>query len=153
MYQVLLYVHILAAVVWVGGAFLAQLLTLRMGRSSPADLPSLGRALSFLGMRVFLPASIILFVAGAAMVAQAWSFGDLWVAVSMALWLASILTGALYLGPRTQKIAELHEAEGPTSEAARDLTARVMLVSRLELVSFAVIIALMVFKPGAGAPG
>ena len=150
MYQVLLYIHILAAVVWVGGAFFAQLLTLRIGRSSPADLPNLGRALSFLGMRVFLSASIVLFVAGAAMVAQAWSFGDLWVAVSMALWLVSILAGALYIGPRTQKIAEFYETEGPASKAARDLTARVLLVSRLELVSFAVIVALMVFKPGAG---
>ena len=43
------------------------------------------------------------------------------------------------------------EAEGPTSTAARALLDRVFLVSRLELVSFAVIIALMVFKPGSGA--
>ena len=149
MYQVLLYTHILAAIVWVGGAFFAQLLTIRIGRASPADLPSIGRTLSFLGMRVFLPASIILFLAGAAMVAQAWSFGDLWIAVSMALWLASALVGALFIGPSTKKIAEFYDTEGPTSEAARALTARVFLVSRLELVSFAVIIALMVFKPGA----
>ena len=43
------------------------------------------------------------------------------------------------------------EAEGPTSTAARALLGRIFLVSRLELLSFAVIIALMVFKPGAGA--
>ena len=111
---------------------------------SVADLP-------VLSMRVFLPASILLFLAGAAMVAQQWGFGQTWVAVSMGLWLVSVIAGAVYIGPRTKKVAQLFEAEGPTSTAARAMLGRVFLVSRLELVSFAVIIALMVFKPGAGA--
>jgi uncharacterized membrane protein len=152
MYEVLLYVHIVCAVIWVGGAFFAQLLALRVQRSTdPADLPKFGRNVEFLGMRVFLPASILLFIAGAAMVAQRWSFGDVWVSVSMGLWLLSAIAGALYIGPRTKKIAELFEAEGPTSTAARSLMDKVFLVSRLELVSFAIIVALMVFKPGAGS--
>ena len=152
MYQVLLYVHIICAVIWVGGAFFSQLLALRVERSTdPVDLPKLGRNLEFLGLRVFLPASILLVLAGAAMVAQQWGFGQTWVAVSMGLWLVSVIAGAVYIGPRTKKIAELFEAEGPTSTAARAMLGRVFLVSRLELVSFAVIIALMVFKPGAGA--
>ena len=152
MYEVLLYVHIVCAVIWVGGAFFAQLLALRVQRSTdPSDLPKFGRNVEFLGMRVFLPASILLFIAGAAMVAQRWAFGDLWVAISMALWLLSALAGALYIGPRTKRVSELFEAEGPTSTAARSLLDKVFLVSRLELVSFAIIVALMVFKPGAGS--
>ena len=152
MYEVLLYVHIVCAVIWVGGAFFSQVLALRVERSTdPGDLPKLGRTLEFLGMRVFLPAAILLFIAGAAMVAQRWSFGDAWVAVSMSLWLLSALAGALYIGPRTKRISELFEAEGPTSTAARSLLDKVFLASRLELVSFALIIALMVFKPGAGS--
>ena len=152
MYEVLLYVHIVCAVIWVGGAFFAQLLALRVERSTdPADLPKFGRNVEFLGMRVFLPASIVLFVAGAAMVAQRWAFGDLWVSISMTLWLVSALAGALYIGPRTKRVSELFESEGPTSAAARSLLDKVFVASRLELVSFAVIVALMVFKPGAAA--
>jgi uncharacterized membrane protein len=152
MYEALLFIHIICAVIWVGGAFFAQLLVLRVQRSTdPADLPKLGRHLEFLGLRVFLPVSIILFIAGAIMTAQQWGFGQTWVSVSMGLWVLSALAGALYIGPRTKKIAELFEAEGPSSTAARALMDRVFLVSRLELVSFAIIIALMVFKPGAGA--
>ena len=151
MYEVLLYVHIVCAVIWVGGAFFAQLLALRVQRSTdPADLPKFGRNVEFLGTRVFLPASILLFIAGAVMVAQRWSFGDVWVSVSMGLWLLSAIAGSLYIGPRTKKIAELFESEGPTSAGARSLMDKVFLVSRLELVSFAIIVALMVFKPGAG---
>ena len=96
-------------------------------------------------------APILASIAIAAMVAQQWGFGQTWVAVSMGLWLLSVIAGAIYVGPRTKKIAELFEAEGPSSTAARALLGRVFLVSRLELVSFAIIIALMVFKPGAGA--
>jgi uncharacterized membrane protein len=151
MYLVLLYVHIVCAVIWVGGAFFSQLLAIRVARSTdPADLPKLGRNMEFLGMRVFLPASILLFLAGLAMVAQQWSFGQTWIALAIALWILSVIAGAVYVGPRTQKVAALFESEGPASTAARALLGRIFLVSRLELVSFAIIIALMVFKPGSG---
>jgi uncharacterized membrane protein len=151
LYQLLLYVHIVCAVIWVGGAFYSQLLALRVTRSDdPADLPKLGRNLEFLGQRVFLPAAVLLFIAGAAMVANRWSFGQTWVAVAVALWILSAVAGAVYLGPRTKTVSELFEREGPTSTAATALMDRLFLVSRLELVSFAIIIAMMVFKPGAG---
>ena len=40
------------------------------------------------------------------------------------------------------------EAEGPESAAGRKLIGRMFPVWRLEMVSFAIIIGLMVFKPG-----
>lgn len=150
MYQLLLYVHILAAVVWVGGALYAQILAIRAARSDdPAVLPRLAREIEFIGSRVFKPAAIVLFLAGAAMTIQAWSFGQLWIAVSVALWVASAVAGAVYLEPRARRVAALFDDEGPTSASGRALLDRMFLVSRLELASFAVIIALMVFKPGA----
>src|SRR4029077_6452590 len=152
MYQVLLFIHIICAMIWVGGAFYAQLYAVLVQRSDdPAELPVVGKRLEILGTRVFLPASILLFIAGAAIVAQQWSFGQTWVAIAIALWLLSALSGALYLGPRVKKMSELYEAEGPTSTAARAIMDRLFLVSRLELVSFAIIIFMMVFKPGAGS--
>jgi len=149
-YQLLLYVHIICAVIWVGGAVYAQLLAYRVARSpDPAELPQLARHIEFIGTRVFMPAALLLFIAGTAMTLQAWSFGKAWIAVSVALWVLSVVVGAVYLGPRVKRAAELFEAEGPTSQAGRDLINRLFLVSRLELVWFAVIIALMTFKPGS----
>lgn len=149
MYELLLFVHIVCAVIWVGGAFYAQLLAVRAGRSDdPMALPRLGRDIEFLGSRVFMPAALLLFLAGAAMTLRAWSFGQLWIATSVALWIASALAGAIYLAPRARRVSALFEAEGPESAAGRQLIGRMFLVSRLELVSFAVIIGLMVFKPG-----
>lgn len=150
MYELVKYVHVVAAIAWVGGAMFSQLLSIRAQRSTdPADLPRLGRSLEFFGVRYFLPTSIILFIAGVILTAQRWDFQQAWISVAMLLWFVSALSGALYLGPKSKAIAQLFEAEGPTSVAARNLMSRVFLVSRLELASFAVIVALMVWKPGA----
>ena len=150
MYELFLYVHIVCAVIWVGGAVYAQLLAFRVDRSpDPSELPRLARHIEVIATRVFLPAAVLLFVSGTAMTLQAWSFGQAWIAVSVALWVVSAVIGAVYLGPRVKRAAELFEAEGPTSQAGRELIDRLFLVSRLELIGFAVIIALMTFKPGA----
>ena len=152
MYDLIKYIHVLAAIVWVGGAFYAQVLALQVRRSpDPDDIPKFGRNAEYIGTRVFIPASITLFIAGAILVAQRWSFTQAWVSIGIALWLLSVLVGALYLGPRSKRIGELFAAEGPGSAAARALIDRLFLVSRLELVSFAVVVFLMVVKPGSGA--
>ena len=149
MYQLLLFVHIVCAVIWVGGAAYAQLLAFRVTRSDdPSELPRLAFHIEYIGTRVFLPAAVLLFIAGSAMTLQAYNFGKPWIAVSVALWVLSAVVGAVYLGPRVKRAAELFEAEGPTSQEGRELINRLFIVSRLELIWFAVIIALMTFKPG-----
>jgi uncharacterized membrane protein len=115
-YDVLKYVHILAAMVWVGGAFTLQIYGIYVSRSSEPDaIARFGRDVAVVGGRVFPIASIVLLIAGVLMVLQRWSFGQAWIQIV----------------------------------AGRALMNQVFLVSRLELVSFAVVIALMVFKPGA----
>lgn len=152
MYELIKYVHVLAAITWVGGALYAQLMAIQVQRSSdPDDLAKFGRSAESIGTRVFIPASIVLFAAGAILVAQRWSFSQAWVEIAIVLWLVSLLAGAFYIGPRSKRIGELFETEGPSSVAARTLMARLFLVSRLELVSFAVIVFLMVVKPGGGS--
>jgi uncharacterized membrane protein len=150
MYQVLLYIHIVSAVIWVGGAFAIQALAVLVSRSDdPMELPRLGRNLEIIGTRVFMPAAVVLFLAGVVMTIQKWSFGDTWIAVAIALWILSALAGAIYLGPRAKRMAALFAIEGPSSVAARGLIRRLFIISRAELVSFAIVIALMVFKPGS----
>ena len=73
--------------------------------------------------------------------------------VSVALWVLSAVVGAVYLGPRVKRASELFETEGPISQEGRELIDRLFVVSRLELVGFAVIIALMTFKRGLNPSG
>jgi uncharacterized membrane protein len=150
MYQVLLYLHVMSAVTWVGGALTMQVLAVRVGGSDdPAELPRFTRSVEFVGSRVFVPAAVLLLLSGAAMTVQAWSFGQLWIALAVALWVLSAAAGAVYLAPRAARVARLLDDEGPGSVAARDLMGRIFFVSRLELAAFAVVVALMVFKPGS----
>jgi uncharacterized membrane protein len=147
-YQLLLYIHIVCAVIWVGGAFYAQLLALRVIRSDdPDETPRLARHIEAIGSRVFVPAAVVLLIAGAVMTAQRFSFMDAWIVAAIALWLLSAVAASVYLAPRAKRAAELFETEGPGSEAGLGLVRRLFLVSRLELASFALVIALMVFKP------
>jgi uncharacterized membrane protein len=149
-YSLIKYVHVICAIIWLGGAFFAQLLAVRAQRSTdPTDLPKYGQTIGELGMKVFLPASILLFIAGLILVIQRWSFSSVWVSVSIVLWLASVLVGALYLGPTGAKLGKVFAAEGPTSVAGRAGLERILLISRIELVSFAIIVFMMVVKPGA----
>lgn len=151
MYEIALYVHILCAMAWVGGGFFAQLLVMRVERSpDPEEYPRLVHHLSFIVERLFIPASILLFVAGLFMTIQRWEFQQTWIAIAIVLWLGSTLAGSLYLGPMAKRGTALFEAEGATSIAGRALLSRLFLITRLELGVFAAIIALMVAKPNIG---
>jgi uncharacterized membrane protein len=150
LYLLFVYIHILAAIAWVGGAFILNLLGKRVARSTdPEELPKLGRHIEFFGLRYFLPVSLIVFVAGVVLVTQRWSFSQTWISIAMLLWLISVLLGALYIGPRSKKVAEMFEAQGATSPEARAASARLFMVSRIDVVIFLTILALMVWKPGS----
>lgn len=151
-YRLIVYIHVLAAIAWVGGAFAINLLGTRVARSSdPDELPKLGRQIEWFGLRYFLPISIITFIAGFILVTQRWSFSELWISLAMLLWLVSALLGALYIGPRSKKVAEMFETLGHTSSEARSASARLFMVARLDLLIFLVIVGLMVWKPGGPA--
>jgi uncharacterized membrane protein len=130
----------------------AQFLGWRATRATrPEVLPEVARLLDYVATRLFMPASILIFIAGLVMTANAWSFGQTWIAISMGLWVLSVVLGMVYVSPRLKRIASFFETEGPMSTDGRALLDRVFLASRLELISFFVIVALMVFKPTTGA--
>jgi hypothetical protein len=149
-YRLFVYIHILAAIAWVGGALAINLLGTRVARSTdPDELPKLGHQIEWFGLRYFLPISIITFIAGVILVTQRWNFSQLWISLAMLLWLLSVLLGALYIGPRSKKVAQMFETLGHTSPEARSASARLFMVARIDLLIFLVIVGLMVWKPGA----
>ena len=151
-YRAIVYIHIVAAIAWVGGSFFLQLLGIRTARSTdPDDLPKLGRQIEWFGLRYFLPVSVVTFAAGVVLVSQRWQFSQLWISLAMLLWLVSVILGALYIGPRSKKVAQMFENLGATAPEARAASARLFMVSRIDLILFFVIIGLMVWKPGGAA--
>ena len=95
-----------------------------------------------------MPASIVVLLAGIAMVWYGpYSFKP-WIALALVGIVVTSLVGALYLGPQGGKFARLAQERGvedPDVVAARD---RLVLVSRIDYVVLVLIVLDMVFKPG-----
>jgi putative copper export protein len=68
LYELLLFVHVLAAATWVGGAVMLKVQSARAMRSGPDRAAELALETEHVGTRVLMPASIVLLVAGLWMV-------------------------------------------------------------------------------------
>jgi uncharacterized membrane protein len=149
-YKVGLTLHVLAAVVSVGGALTLQLLALRATRS-PDEAHQAGFAadVSVVGMRAYVPASLLLVLSGGYLVHSGhWGFGTAWVSVGLAVWLASFLSGAPFLGPQSARLSQDIATLGVSSPQAQGRLARIFLYSRIELAFLVLVVCDMVLKPG-----
>jgi len=150
LYKSLVFVHVFAAIVWVGGAFFFQVKIAQFKRAGDnAGFLQLGRDAEHIGQRLFMPASVVVLLAGIAMVWYGPFAFDLWIVLALVGIVLTALTGALYLGPTGGKLAALVEERGfddPSVLAMRD---RVITVSRLDYAVLVLVVLDMVFKPGA----
>ena len=130
-YQFYLTVHILAAVVWVGGAAITQVYAARaMADPSPERLAGFARDAGFVGKAMFTPASLVLVVFGFLLVSEGnWSLGSTWLIFALAVFAASFAVGV------------------GSTEATRRIE-RIFLVSRIELLFLMLVVVDMVVKPG-----
>ena len=122
-YDWLLLIHILAACVWIGGiAVLGAQAVLILRGGEPGDAGRFVRMLRRLGPVVLAPAPVLLVVLGAWMIgdSDAWSFGQTWIVVALALFGAAFLIGAAHQS-RAALAAERAAERGDHGEAARRL--------------------------------
>jgi uncharacterized membrane protein len=148
-YKWVLLLHVLTAIVWVGGACALQALAfLTIRRNDALEIARFAKDAEFVGMRIFLPSSLLLIIAGSWMIYDGpWALGDTWVAVGLALYVLSFLTGMGFLGPESGRISALTTEHGPEHPEVQRRIKRVLLVSRIELIWLIAIVVLMVIKP------
>lgn len=151
-YTSLKFVHVLSAVVWVGGACTLQAFAIRISASGDGmRMATFAKDAEFVGNRIYLPTSIILLVSGAFTIHEssgAWSYDQTWVQIGVAMIVISIAIGAGFLGPEAGRIARAIEQHGPASDEALHHINRIFLVSRFELVLLLIVVFDMVVKPG-----
>ena len=100
------------------------------------------------GMRVFMPASLILFLAAIAMMVNLdWSWSQNWIVLGVIAFGFSFVLGAGFIGPEGGRIAELIEQQGPDSAAVQARIRRILTISRCELIVLLTVIVNMVVKP------
>ena len=153
MYELFKTIHVIAAVAWVGGVILSQVNGALAARSGEQT-----RMLGFihdqawLGKRYFAPAAITLIIAGIAMVIESgYQFSDLWIVIGIALWVASVVIGAGFLGPRSEKLLTDVEQKGMDDPGVQSLSRQLAMLSRVDLVILVlVVIDMVALKPGNG---
>ncbi len=144
-YEFLLFVHITAAVIWLGGAFTFQMYGAVVRRGGdPEELARFAGRAGHLGERMFVPASLVVVLAGVGLMMEgSWNWNQLWVIFALATFAASFATGLLVIAPMAKRIP----AVGPTTPAGQSLIQRLFTVLRIDLVFMYAIVFAMVVKP------
>jgi uncharacterized membrane protein len=145
--------HVVAAVIWVGGAFMIQALAFRITRTGDARRQAdFAKDTEVVGMRVFVPATWILLLAGIGIMLNLdLSWGQNWIVFGLIAFALSFAVGAGFLGPEGGRIAAVIERDGPESPEAQRRIRRILLISRCELVVLATVVVNMVVKPVGNA--
>jgi uncharacterized membrane protein len=147
--EVLKFLHVLFAVLWVGGGFLLQLLLFRAKRVGPDELASLTSAAEWTSQRFFMPASFAVLGFGVWLViAGGYDWGDMWITLGIVGYLLSALNGMAILGPTSKKMKGLIEQRGPNDPVVTHMSRRLDLAGRFDLVVLIAVIFVMVTKPG-----
>lgn len=144
-YEFLLFLHITAAVIWLGGAFTFQTYGAAVRRGGdPEEIARFAGRAGVLGERMFIPASLVVVLAGVGlMIEGSWAWGRLWVIFALVTFAASFVTGLLVLSPLAKKIP----AAGPTTAEGQALIGRLFTILRVDLVYMYAILFAMAVKP------
>ncbi len=148
-YEILLFLHLLTAIVWLGGGFMLQTLVIRAENAGDAVLlKKIAENAGWLAQRVFIPSSLAVLVLGVLLTIEGpWGFGDLWIVLGLAGYAASFLTGILFLEPEGKRIDAAMTAHGPGSPQAAHHVRRINVVQRVEMVILFLVVAVMALKP------
>jgi hypothetical protein len=151
LYELLLFIHVLASIVWIGAGFLSLLLATTYDRES--DEVAIKRFLhdqEWLAMRLFVPASLIVVLMGIALVIEsdAWTFSYLWIVLGLIGYAATFVTGFFFLRPASERIAADMEREGGRlTPELRSRIRKLIVTARVDYVTFALVVLDMVAKP------
>jgi uncharacterized membrane protein len=150
-YTLFKFIHVFAAIIWVGGAMTTNIQGTRIKRSGDAArLAAFGRDSEWIGTHVYLPATLTVLVFGlSAAIRAGYSFSSAWLIIGIVGIVATALTGSLFLGPEAKRVGELIAAKGAADPEAQQRVGRLIAVSRIDLVVLTIVIIAMVFKPGA----
>jgi uncharacterized membrane protein len=149
LYTALKSLHVIAAVVWIGGGIATTILMTRLRAArDPVLTVRMAAHFEFLGSRVFTGAAILLILTGFAMIAEGDLEFELWIILGLVAWLASAINGGAFLGPQSQKLADMPADPGLDAQAVDAGLKRLMTFAMVDATILLLVVVDMVVKPG-----
>jgi uncharacterized membrane protein len=149
-YDLLKFLHVSGAAIWVGGATIVQFLGVRATADPSGErLTQFALDVEWIGSRVLTAAAGGTFLLGLGLVwnASFWSFGDDWIVIGLVLFAVTFLAGVGFFSPETGRIGKQIAAEGSRSPAVRARITRLIVLSRIDLVILFLLVFDMAVKP------
>lgn len=148
----LVFLHILGAIVWMGASILTTAATARANRNPDRTVVArLSHELEWVGPWLIGPSAIVVIGLGIWLtLIEDWiSFGHTWIWLSLVLVGVSMILGIGYFGPEGRRIGRIVTQRGAEDPEIRRRMGRLLAVNGLDVLILAVVLWLMVFKPGA----
>ena len=148
-YELLLFLHVSSAIIWLGAGFLITILELRAGRTGdPAEMGRVGETNKWLAPRLFIPSALATFVLGILLTIEGpWSFGDLWIVLGLASFAVTFITGIGFLSPESKRLDAAIAMHGPMSPQAQRHLQRLVVATRVDMVVLFAAVFIMSSKP------
>ncbi|MDX8465784.1 DUF2269 family protein [Mesorhizobium sp. VK23B] len=146
-YTIVKFLHVVSAILWVGGGFVLFLLGVLAERAGNIeDKLQAMRASGELGGRFFAPMSMLTLIFGLVMCGFWVGFSELWVIIGLAGYTTTFSIGMLVFKPTGERIGAMIAKDGVTP-AVLAIGQRMMRWARLDYAVMLAIIADMVLKP------
>jgi uncharacterized membrane protein len=151
-YSLYLMLHIFFAAVWVGGGAVIAIIAFMLDRArDPVQIGRFGAMAEKVGMRVFLPSSLIVLALGFVLVHKgSWGYGHFWVIFALIGWAISFCVGLFVLAPLSKKVAQVVPQKGLEDPEAQALLRRIVLIDRWQVLVLLLTVADMAGKPFSG---
>lgn len=141
--------HVLAAVIWVGGAIFGQAQAIRARNAGPQQIGHFAQEMAWFGPHFFAPVSMVVLLAGIAMVIESgWEFTDAWIIIGLLGFAATFVTGMALLGPQSKRVGEGMAERGAEDPDVQKGIARLFQISRIDTIVLVLVVINMVVKPG-----
>jgi len=145
-YSIFKFLHVVAAVCWVGGGAVLMYSGLLAGRAHDDDRQiSIIKVTASLAMVWFIPASLGTVILGAITATLGNLWGDAWVILGLVGFAATFVTGNFFIRPTGDAIAAA-EAAG-RRDVAMTNGKRLLQIAKFDYVMLFAVIADMVLKP------
>jgi uncharacterized membrane protein len=148
-YELWLFLHISAVVLWIGGGVAVQVFgALAKSSGDAARSAAFGKDTGVMVRWVFMPSSLVVLVTGILLVDEGnWDWGEWFIVLGLVGWAVVAVTAFGYLTRALKDVGMRMATQGPSPELGAEMN-RLILVARVLILVLFAILFVMVVKPG-----